>query len=151
MNPAAMTAMLIGLVGMFAWSAVRRFKLMTLGPAEARFSVADGELENRVKDTLIYALGQKKMVYYPIAGIAHNGIFIAFQVLLLNSIMLWFRGYDPTFGARPLKRVIQRDVLDRLARLVLGGELRDGESVTIDADGNDLVFRTERAETPVGV
>ena len=97
MNPAAMTAMLIGLVGMFAWSAVRRFKLMTLGPAEARFSVADGELENRVKDTLIYALGQKKMVYYPIAGIAHIGIFIAFQVLLLNSIMLWFRGYDPTF------------------------------------------------------
>jgi ATP-dependent Clp protease ATP-binding subunit ClpB len=61
------------------------------------------------------------------------------------------RGYDPTFGARPLKRVIQRDVLDRLARLVLGGELRDGESVTIDADGNDLVFRTERAEASVGV
>ncbi len=44
----------------------------------------------------------------------------------------------PAFGARPLKRVIQRDVLDRLARLVLGGELRDGETVTIDADGNDL-------------
>ncbi len=61
------------------------------------------------------------------------------------------RGYDPTFGARPLKRVIQRDVLDRLARLVLGGELRDGETVTIDADGNELMFETERTEAPVGV
>jgi ATP-dependent Clp protease ATP-binding subunit ClpB len=61
------------------------------------------------------------------------------------------RGYDPAFGARPLKRVIQRDVLDRLARLVLGGELRDGETVTIDADGNDLQFSTERSEAPVGV
>jgi ATP-dependent Clp protease ATP-binding subunit ClpB len=61
------------------------------------------------------------------------------------------RGYDPSFGARPLKRVIQRDVLDRLARLVLGGELRDGETVTIDADGNDLQFSTERSEAPVGV
>jgi ATP-dependent Clp protease ATP-binding subunit ClpB len=60
------------------------------------------------------------------------------------------RGYDPAFGARPLKRVIQRDVLDRLARLVLSGELRDGETVVIDADGNGLEFKTRREE-PVGV
>jgi ATP-dependent Clp protease ATP-binding subunit ClpB len=56
------------------------------------------------------------------------------------------RGYDPTFGARPLKRVIQREVLDRLARLVLSGELRDGETVVIDSDGHELEFRTRRAE-----
>jgi ATP-dependent Clp protease ATP-binding subunit ClpB len=55
-------------------------------------------------------------------------------------------GYDPTFGARPLKRLIQREVLDRLARLVLSGELRDGETATIDSDGNQLVFETEHAE-----
>ena len=48
--------------------------------------------------------------------------------------------------ARPLKRLIQREVLDRLARLVLSGDLRDGETVVIDADGNDLQFRTERSE-----
>jgi ATP-dependent Clp protease ATP-binding subunit ClpB len=54
-------------------------------------------------------------------------------------------GYDPTFGARPLKRLIQREVLDRLARLVLSGELRDGETATIDSDGNQLVFETEPA------
>ena len=56
------------------------------------------------------------------------------------------RGFEPAFGARPLKRLIQREVLDRLARLVLSGDLRDGETVVIDADGNDLQFRTERSE-----
>ena len=56
------------------------------------------------------------------------------------------RGFEPAFGARPLKRLIQREVLDRLARLVLSGDLRDGETVVIDADGNDLQFRTERSD-----
>jgi ATP-dependent Clp protease ATP-binding subunit ClpB len=56
------------------------------------------------------------------------------------------RGFEPAFGARPLKRLIQREVLDELARLVLSGELRDGETVVIDADGDDLQFRTERSE-----
>ncbi len=56
------------------------------------------------------------------------------------------RGFEPAFGARPLKRLIQREVLDELARLVLSGDLRDGETVVIDADGNDLQFRTERSE-----
>jgi ATP-dependent Clp protease ATP-binding subunit ClpB len=58
------------------------------------------------------------------------------------------RGYEPAFGARPLKRLIQREVLDRLARLVLSGELRDGETVVVDADGADLQFRTERSPEP---
>lgn len=61
------------------------------------------------------------------------------------------RGYDPAFGARPLKRVIQRDVLDPLARLVLGGELRDGDTAVVDADGSQLQFSTTRAEVPVSV
>ena len=56
------------------------------------------------------------------------------------------RGFEPAFGARPLKRLIQREVLDELARLVLSGDLRDGETVVIDAAGNDLQFRTERSE-----
>jgi ATP-dependent Clp protease ATP-binding subunit ClpB len=59
------------------------------------------------------------------------------------------RGYDPAFGARPLKRLIQREVLDKLARLVLGGELRDGDTAIIDSDGHDLQFRTSREEAVV--
>ena len=42
-------------------------------------------------------------------------------------------GYDPTYGARPLKRTIQRRVLDPLALRVLEGEFREGDTVVVDA------------------
>lgn len=44
-------------------------------------------------------------------------------------------GYDPVFGARPLKRLIQRQVVDRIAEQVVRGELLDGDHVLIDVDG----------------
>lgn len=51
-------------------------------------------------------------------------------------------GYDPVYGARPLKRAIQRGVETPLAKKILGGEVRDGYTVRLDADpaGNDLTF-----------
>src|SRR4026209_2666917 len=49
-------------------------------------------------------------------------------------------GYDPSYGARPLKRVIQRRVLDPLAMRVLQGEFREGTVVRIDAPRGDLEF-----------
>jgi ATP-dependent Clp protease ATP-binding subunit ClpB len=56
-------------------------------------------------------------------------------------------GYDPTFGARPLKRTIQRLVQDPLALRMLEGEFREGDVVVVDADGDALTFRREaRAE-----
>jgi ATP-dependent Clp protease ATP-binding subunit ClpB len=56
-------------------------------------------------------------------------------------------GYDPTYGARPLKRVIQRRVLDPLAMRVLQGEFHEGSRVRIDAPRGELEF--VRAEDPV--
>jgi ATP-dependent Clp protease ATP-binding subunit ClpB len=56
-------------------------------------------------------------------------------------------GYDPTYGARPLKRAIQRRLLDQLAMRVLQGEFTEGDTVRIDAAGGELTFR--RAEAPV--
>ncbi|MEJ7583260.1 MAG: AAA family ATPase [Acidimicrobiales bacterium] len=50
-------------------------------------------------------------------------------------------GFDPTFGARPLKRVIQREVGDRLAVDLLEGRIVDGAGVTVDVDGHDIVVR----------
>jgi Fe-S oxidoreductase len=97
MNPAAMTVLLLVLPGLFAWSAIRRFRLATVGAAEPRFSIQGDALALRVKDTLIYALGQRKMPYYPAAGIAHMMIFGGFLVVQLNTIMLWGRGYDEGF------------------------------------------------------
>ncbi len=50
------------------------------------------------------------------------------------------RGYDPAWGARPLKRVIQKDVQDPLARLILEGRVKDGDRVRVTFDGNDFLF-----------
>ncbi|MBI1188251.1 MAG: ATP-dependent chaperone ClpB [Alphaproteobacteria bacterium] len=50
------------------------------------------------------------------------------------------RGYDPTYGARPLKRVIQKEIQDPLARLLLEGRIKDGDSVRVTFDGNDFLF-----------
>ena len=50
------------------------------------------------------------------------------------------KGYDPAYGARPLKRVIQKNVQDPLAELILSGEIHDGEKVVIGADAAGLLI-----------
>jgi ATP-dependent Clp protease ATP-binding subunit ClpB len=57
------------------------------------------------------------------------------------------RGYDSAWGARPLKRVIQKDVQDPLARLILEGRVKDGDHINVTFDGNDFLFNgaSERA------
>ena len=50
------------------------------------------------------------------------------------------KGYDPAYGARPLKRVIQKNVQDPLAELILAGDIHDGEKVVIGADENGLLI-----------
>jgi ATP-dependent Clp protease ATP-binding subunit ClpB len=61
-------------------------------------------------------------------------------------------GYDPVFGARPLKRVIQRSLQDELAGLILSGEVQDGETVRVTAGPEGLVIGDHLApsgrETP---
>ena len=56
-------------------------------------------------------------------------------------------GYDPTYGARPLKRVIQKQLVDRLALKLLEGEFREGDTVQVDTEGGGLEF--SKASAPV--
>jgi ATP-dependent Clp protease ATP-binding subunit ClpB len=56
------------------------------------------------------------------------------------------RGYDPVYGARPLKRVIQKEIQDPLARAILEGRVHDGESVTVTFDGNDFLINGAAAK-----
>ncbi|MFH8251087.1 ATP-dependent Clp protease ATP-binding subunit [Microbacterium sp. B2969] len=60
------------------------------------------------------------------------------------------RGYDPVFGARPLRRLIQSEIQDRLAMAILSGGVRDGEVVRVDvaADGSALVLTSEGPAAP---
>jgi ATP-dependent Clp protease ATP-binding subunit ClpB len=56
--------------------------------------------------------------------------------------MLAHEGYDPSFGARPLKRVIQREISDPVASLILEGKVGDGDTVTVDVIDDRLVIHT---------
>jgi ATP-dependent Clp protease ATP-binding subunit ClpB len=57
------------------------------------------------------------------------------------------KGWDPAYGARPLKRVIQRNLQDPLAEMLLAGEIQDGEKVNISAKGNVLTFNGKAPQT----
>lgn len=94
MSPIFMTLALVVGWGVFAWSALRRWKLMKVGVPAARFD----RIGERVSRTLEYAIGQKRMPRYTWAGIAHLMIFVGFGVLLLRTLILWARGYSPTFS-----------------------------------------------------
>ena len=50
-------------------------------------------------------------------------------------------GYDPVYGARPLKRFIQHEVETRIGRALLSGELTDGTTILLDVDGDELTVR----------
>jgi ATP-dependent Clp protease ATP-binding subunit ClpB len=52
-------------------------------------------------------------------------------------------GYDPTFGARPMKRLIQQELENPLATKILTGEVEAGQRVIVDAQAKGFVFRVE--------
>lgn len=55
--------------------------------------------------------------------------------------MTWLadEGYDPVFGARPLKRVIQRSLQDQLAEMILSGDVTDGAQISVSAGADGLI------------
>ena len=57
------------------------------------------------------------------------------------------KGWDPAYGARPLKRVIQRNLQDPLAEMILAGEVKEGDRVAISSKGNVLTFNGKAAKT----
>jgi ATP-dependent Clp protease ATP-binding subunit ClpB len=57
------------------------------------------------------------------------------------------KGWDPAYGARPLKRVIQRHLQDPLAEMILAGEVKDGDRVDISSEGNVLTFNGQAPQT----
>ncbi len=66
---------------------------------------------------------------------------IGLEVTDAATAALAHQGYDPAFGARPLKRVIQRELADPLAVQILDGKIAEGDMVTVDAVDGELVLR----------
>jgi len=94
MTAIAMGTLLVLAFGMFIWSAGRRWLLMVAGAPDARFD----RIGERIKRMFVYAFFQRKLPWYPLAGFAHMLIFWGFLVLLLNTMILWGKAFDPDFG-----------------------------------------------------
>jgi ATP-dependent Clp protease ATP-binding subunit ClpB len=105
------------------------------------------EFLNRVDEIIFFhALGRpeiRHIVDIQLAALSRRLEERKIQVSLSDKArdLLIEEGYDPVYGARPLKRTIQRRVLDPLALAVLQGEFKEGDAVTIDADKGALVMR----------
>ena len=103
------------------------------------------EFLNRLDETIIFdRLGREDM-----SGIVEIQLSRLEKRLAGRNITLtlddpaktWLaeEGYDPVFGARPLKRVIQRALQDQLAEMILAGDIRDGQSVQVSAGADGLI------------
>jgi ATP-dependent Clp protease ATP-binding subunit ClpB len=105
------------------------------------------EFLNRIDETIVFhPLGRKDLA--AIVDIQARHLLkrledrkIHVELTPAARALLVDEGYDPAYGARPLKRTIQRLVLDPLAQRVLEGQFREGDHVIIDAEGGGLVFR----------
>src|SRR6478752_2051876 len=95
MNPVVMLLIIVANLGAFAWSSSHRMRLLFVGRPAFRLD----KIAARIEGVLRYAFWQEKMDYYQPAGGAHKLIFTGFIVLLLRSIILWGRGFSPTFNA----------------------------------------------------
>ncbi len=76
--------------------------------------------------------------------VAQNGIDLTFSDYTLD--FLAENGYDPQFGARPLKRLIQKEIVNRLSKKILGGDIDKSKPVMVDVFDGTVVFRNEAVE-----
>src|SRR5437899_2681299 len=105
------------------------------------------EFLNRIDEVVIFApLGREELARIVDIQLGHLRRRLAARRIELEVTdaarsLLGREGYDPTFGARPLKRTIQRLVQDPLSLKLLQRELADGDTITVDADGDAIVFK----------
>ena len=109
------------------------------------------EFLNRLDDIIIFeALSKEELgeiVEIQLARIARRLTDRRLSLEVTDAARSWLanEGYDPAYGARPLRRLVQREIGDRLARMLLAGEVLDGQKVVVDkVDGSDgLTLRAE--------
>jgi ATP-dependent Clp protease ATP-binding subunit ClpB len=111
------------------------------------------EFLNRVDETIIFNnLGRdeiKAIVEIQLKRLRRNlaARKITLDITERGQAMLADKGYDPVYGARPLKRAIQRLIQDPLAVKILAGEFKEGDRIQVDAGTDELTFRQGGAPT----
>ena len=76
--------------------------------------------------------------------VAESGIKLAFSDYAIDYLVE--NGYDPQFGARPLKRLIQKQIINQLSKKILAGDINKNGTILVDVFDNTVVFRNEAAE-----
>jgi ATP-dependent Clp protease ATP-binding subunit ClpB len=135
--------------GAYAGEGFERMKDTVLEELRAHFRP---EFLNRVDEIIVFhALNEehlKQIVEIQLGGLRKRLADRHIELELTDRARghLVHSGYDPSYGARPLKRAIQREIETPLARRILGGEVRDGHHVKVDLDPADhLVFESQIA------
>ena len=104
------------------------------------------EFINRIDETIFFRrLGRAEIDHIVDIQIARLSKLLAdrkMEIELSDTARTWLadKGYDPVFGARPLKRVIQKSLQDPLARQLLEGRLHDGDIVKVDTEADSLTL-----------
>jgi ATP-dependent Clp protease ATP-binding subunit ClpB len=124
-------------------------------PAERRDAVLDEmrgqfrpEFLNRLDEVIVFEPLDKeeiaRIVDIQVEGLVARlaGRKLGLELTPAAREYLAEKGYDPSFGARPLKRLVQREVQDRLAMMLLSGEVAEGATVVVDRAQDGLAFRT---------
>jgi ATP-dependent Clp protease ATP-binding subunit ClpB len=102
------------------------------------------EFVNRLDDIVVFdALGTEELtaiVDLQVAALARRLADRRLTLTVTDAAKEWLSltGYDPVYGARPLRRLVQKAIGDRLARALLAGEVHDGDEVVVDRAGDDL-------------
>ena len=107
------------------------------------------EFLNRIDEVIMFQPLMKKeikgIIKIQLEGlktmVAKNGIELQFTDYLLDYLSE--NGYDPQFGARPLKRLIQKEIINQLSKKILGGSIDKTKPVLVDVFDNLVVFRNE--------
>ncbi len=122
---------------------------------EALLSYFKPEFVNRLDDVVRFrSLTREQIseiVNLQVAGVAERARERGVELTLTDDArtLLGNMGYDPTYGARPLRRVIQRQLTDKLALALLEGKVREGDAVTGDAQNGEIVLEvTSRRSEP---
>ena len=108
------------------------------------------EFLNRIDDIIVFkTLGKesvKNIVNLILEGInerlKEQYIKVEFTDKALDYIV--DEAYDPAYGARPLKRFVQKDIETNLSKMILGGEVPENSVVKVDSDGKDLIYKVEK-------
>ncbi|HEY5675837.1 MAG TPA: AAA family ATPase, partial [Myxococcales bacterium] len=110
------------------------------------------ELLNRIDEVVVFhSLGREELARIVDIQLSRLGKLLADKQLRLEltdraKLAVGAAGYDPVYGARPLKRALQRLVLDPLAMKVLQGDFRPGDTIRVDAGKSDDVLTFTRAD-----